>query len=96
MITKGFTFGYSDVAVNDQYFYQGVGPTLSLIATCLVVGTAGDLVWENSNGEAQWFPSVPLGYNYLSAGRVLSSATVRGVTRTTTASNIVWGASGTY
>lgn len=82
MITLGFTFSYSDNAVADTAF--------PYVSTYLLVGVSGDLVFEAPDGSAQWVRSCPVGYNPIAAKRILTSGTVNGTPRTTTASNIVY------
>lgn len=83
MITNGFAFGYSDVATINTAF-----PFPSLY---LIPGVAGDIVYENNLGQAQWFPAAQAGFMYpIGARRILSSGTVNGTPRTTTASSIVY------
>lgn len=96
MITKGFTFDFSDDVVLDDFFYETDSDSTKLISTCIYVGTAGGIVYENANGNSQWLSNPVVGPNYFSARRILTSATVRGVLRTTTADAMSWGASGRY
>lgn len=89
MITWGFVPSYSDVVTIDTPFtIDG----LTLVATYIFVsGMAGDIVWENIQGQAQWLPATQLGMTYIiGAGRILSSAVVNGTLRTTTATGLVW------
>jgi len=89
MITWGFPPSYSDAVTNDTYFTSN-GLTL-LAAYVYVSGASGDIVWENNKGQAQWLPAVLSGQTYiLGAQRILSSGTVNGTTRTTTATGLVW------
>lgn len=92
MLTLGFPPSYSDAVVNDQYFpLSGSDSTRILAAYIAVTGSTGDIVWENNKGEPQWFPAAQSGQVYiLGAGRILSSATVRGTSRTTTATGLIW------
>lgn len=99
MITFGFVPSYSDAVVNDSYFYIKSSTALNqrLIATYIaVMGASGDIVWENAQGDPQWLPGCLLGQQYIiGAARILSSATVRGTSRTTTATGLVWLSVGT-
>ncbi len=94
MITWGFPPSYSDLAVNDAYFAQSNSNAAHVLAAYLTIsGNTGDIVWENNKGEPQWFPNALTGQTYiLGAQRILSSATVRGTSRTTTATGIIWSA----
>lgn len=84
MISWGFAFGYSDLAVLDTNF---VKPSCYL----WVSGDTGDIVYENTAGEAQYFPNAQGNNIYpIAARRVLSAGTVNGTPRTTTATNIVY------
>lgn len=88
MITLGFAAGYCDVVTIDT--------ALPLTSMYLYVnGTAGDIVFENSAGQAQYFPNAQAGILLpLAASRVVSAATVNGTPRTTTATDIVYMATG--
>jgi hypothetical protein len=88
MITLGFVPSYSDaVTIGQFFFYNGVQYT----ATYIFVGSAGDIVWENNQGEPQWFPGAQANQGYImGAGRILASGVVNGVSRTTTASSMTW------
>jgi hypothetical protein len=89
MITWGFVPSYSDAAVNNVAFTQN-GRTF-IAAYIFVGGASGDIVWENNQGEAQWFPGSLLGQSYiLGAQRILSSGTVNSIPRLTTATGIIW------
>lgn len=89
MITWGFPPSYSDAVTNDAFFTNN-GLTL-LAAYIYVSGASGDIVWENNKGQAQWLPGCVLGQTYiLGAQRILSSGTVNGHSRTTTATGLVW------
>lgn len=91
MITWGFVVSYSDVATNDDYF---VTNGLTLTASYIYCQVAGDIVWENANGDAQFIEGALAGMLYpVGAARILSSGTVNGNSRTTTATDIVWLAS---
>lgn len=84
MISWGFAFGYSDIATIDTYFPK---PSCYLY----VSGSSGDIVYENTAGDAQYFPgAAEMGIYPIAARRILTSGTVNGVSRTTTATNIVY------
>ncbi len=92
MITYGFVPSYSDAVTIGNYFYNG---TEQLCATYIYVGSAGDIVWENNQGEPQWFPGAIAGQGYImGAARILASGVVNGVSRTTTASSMCWFSAG--
>jgi hypothetical protein len=84
MISWGFAFGYSDYATVDVSFPK---PSIYIY----VSGDPGDIVYQNSNGAAQWLPGVLAGGIYpIAATKILTSATVNGTTRTTTATDLVY------
>lgn len=79
--------GYSDVAVLDQLF-----PFASSFVR--VSGSAGDIVFENTQGEAQYIPNAQQYETiWIAAKRILTNGTVNGTPRTTTATDIQYGAS---
>lgn len=84
MISWGFAFGYSDLAV--------VGATFPLPSCYLFVsGATGDIVYMNTAGIPQFFPNAQGNNIYpIAATKILASATVNGTSRTTTATNIVY------
>lgn len=87
MISWGFAFGYSDEATIDVNF-----PFPSIY---LAVGGAGDIVYENTAGQAQWFPGAQAGMFYpIAARRILTNGTVNGTPRVTTATGIVYCSTG--
>lgn len=88
MLTFGFVPAYSDaVTVDTAFSSSGV----SCMAYYLAVGGAGDIVWQNAQGEAQWWPVAQAGQVYiLGAVKILSTATVNGQSRTTTATSMSW------
>lgn len=84
MISWGFAFGYSDLATVDVLFEK---PSCYL----WVSGSTGDIVYENSTGSPQFFPNAQGNNIYpIAARRILSTGTVNGISRTTTATNIVY------
>lgn len=84
MISWGFAFGYSDLATVDTNF---VKPSCYLY----VSGTSGDIVYENTAGDPQYFPNAQANNIYpIAARRILASGVVNGVNRTTAATNIVY------
>lgn len=92
MITWGFVASYSDaVTVGTPFAINGVS---SITASYILVGTAGDIVWQNAQGNAQWLPGAQAGSFYpIGAAQILATGTVNGTPRTTTASGMVWFAS---
>lgn len=92
MVTWGFVPSYSGAITIGQPFtktYNGV--TYTFTAMYIVVGGAGDIVWLNALGEPQWLPGCQANQVYiLGASQIVSSATVDGVSRTTTATNLTW------
>lgn len=89
MISWGFAFGYSDLATIDTLFAK---PSVYLY----VAGVGGDIVYENTLGEAQYFPNSQANNIYpIAARRILTSGTVNGNLRTTAATNIVYCSTGT-
>ena len=88
MITWGFAFGYSDLATLDTLF---VKPSCYIF----VSGATGNIVYENTAGEAQYFPGAQGNNIYpIAARRILTSGVVNGVNRTTTATNLVYCSTG--
>lgn len=92
MVTWGFVCKYSDaVTVGSPFKINGITFTSYYI---YVSGSSGDIVWQNDLGEANYIENAQAGQFYpIGASMILSSATVNGVTRTTSATNLVWLAS---
>jgi hypothetical protein len=90
MITQGFTFSYSDLVTLDT--------NIPYVSSYIYIpsGSVGDVVFEAPDGTAQWVKGAPAGYSPISATRVLTSGTVNGTPRTTTASNMVYCCAPTY
>ncbi len=88
MITLGFAGGYSDLATLDVAFPHP--------SAYLFVSTAsGNIVFQNTRGENQYFPGAQAGGLYpLGATMVLTNGTVNGTLRTTTATGIVYVSTG--
>ena len=89
MITWGFIPSYGDVVTVDQDF------TINGLTICgayiLVTGASGNIVWENAQGNAQYLPNAQSGQVYLlGARKILSSGTVNGTNRTTSATGLAW------
>lgn len=88
MITWRRVPNYSDVAVNDAFFLFN---SVAMVADYIIPGVTGDIVWENNQGQACWFPAAQAHQvYYLGARRILSSGTVNGSSRSTTATGIAW------
>lgn len=84
MKTYGRSFGYSDLATLDTNF-----PTPS--TEIYVSGSAGNIVYENTAGQAQYFPNAQAFGSYkIAARKILTSGTVNGNLRTTTATGLVY------
>lgn len=84
MISWGFAFGYSDYATVDVNFPY---PSVYIY----VAGASGDIVYMNSSGIAQWLPGALEGGIYpIAASKILSTGTVNGQVRTTTATQLVY------
>jgi len=97
MQTFGFSCGYAGGVILDQYFsVQVPQSTYPIVSSYIVIpstGTPGLIVYENSAGEAVYTPYGLLGYNPIAARRILTSATINGILRTTTADPMGWMAS---
>ena len=81
-ITNGFACGYADSVTLDTAFPQ--------VSAYILVGTGGDIVFENSVGDAQFISNAGEGYHPIAALKVLTSGTVNGTPRTTTASGMTY------
>lgn len=94
MITNGFAYGISDIVTVDTPFeYRGA---LLYSSYIYVYTTAGDIVYRNSVGDLQYLPSAALGYHPIAASEIVTSGTVNGVSRTTSAVGMAYCASGKY
>lgn len=84
MLTNGFVFNYSDLV--------SVGTAFPFPSYYIYVsGNSGDIVYQNSAGLAQYFPAAQAGMGYaIGATKILSSAMVNGVSRTTGATGLVY------
>lgn len=78
MYTYGRGFGYSDAVTLDTAFPHA--STFIYVAT-----TAGNIVYENTAGEQQVLIGAAVGYHPIVARKILTSGTVNGIARTTTA-----------
>ena len=85
MISFGFAFGYSDYATVDVNFPK---PSVYIY----VSGAGGDIVYQNTAGQAQWLPgAIEAGIYPIAARKILTSGVVNGTERTTTATGLVYG-----
>ncbi len=87
MITNGFAVGLSDLVTLDVLF-----PAPS--SYIYVTGSAGDIVFENTSGNPQFWPEAQAFNLYpIAARRILTDGVVNGTLRTTTATDLSYGAS---
>lgn len=96
MITWGFVAKYSDVVTLDTDFSIVVaGNTLVMESMyILVTGSSGNIVWQNKLGVNCYLPNAQSGALYpIGAAQILTSGVVNGVSRTTSATGLVWLAS---
>jgi hypothetical protein len=90
MITWGFVPSQSGVVTNNTPFIRN---GIQYLSAYITVGNAGNIVWQNNQGQPQYFPNAQAGQTYLiGATQILSSATVDGNSVSTTATNLVWWA----
>lgn len=84
MLTLGFSCGLGDEMVVDTPLSSNNG--YQLVTTYIYINTtAGDLVWRNSNGDLGYLPDAAVGVHAIAAIEIVSSGTVNGTPRTTTA-----------
>lgn len=107
-ITMGYTTSLSDQVVLDTFFDQiqtgGSGsvspiqtdPNQNVVSSYVLIGSAGDIVYENVHGDLQYMQSVPAGLMPMAATRIMTAGTVRGTPRTTTANLMSWMADYPY
>lgn len=98
MITWGFVVSYSDVVTVGQPFTMTINGVLTTFTSTYVgieeSGGSGDIVWLNALGIPQWLPNAQAGQYYpIGASQIVASGTVNGVSRTTTATSMLWMAS---
>lgn len=98
MITWGFVVSYSDAVTIGKPFTMTVNGVLTTFTATYIgietSGTTGDIVWLNALGIPQWLPNCQAGQFYpIGASQIITSGTVNGVTRTTTATGLIWMAS---
>jgi hypothetical protein len=83
MITNGSSFGYSDTVTLDA--------DLPYASTYIYSGDGGDIVYLNTAGEEQWFKGAAANqFIPIAAKKILTSGTVNGTSRTTSATNMVY------
>ena len=92
MFTEGFACGVSDAVTLDQYFVgpDGTSRCTSYYIVITTTGNEGGIVYENPNKQICWAPYLFTGFNPVAATKILTSATVNGVVRTTTATTLSW------
>ena len=92
MYTNGFVPVASDAVVVDQVFSGSIaGKTQNVVAAYITVGVGGDIVWKNQYGDLNWMPGTLAGLTYvIGAVEIVSSGTVNGTSRTTTATTMTW------
>lgn len=94
MITNGFAFGLSDIVTVDTPFSYNGNPVYS--SYIYVYTSAGDIVYRNSAGDLQYLPSAAVGYHPIAASEIVTTGTVNGSSRTTTATGLAYCASVKY
>jgi hypothetical protein len=92
----GFICDYSGAVTLDSAFVATKGDstaatTQTISAYISVGGSAGGIVYVDQFGFNQWWPNAFVGYNPIAATKILTSATIDGVLRTTTATSLGWG-----
>lgn len=91
MKTNGFVCAVSDAITLDSPFQDLQGnPVVSSYIMIPTGGTEGGIVFSDNNGNAAWWPYAFVGYNPIAATKILTSATVKGIPRTTTAVPTAW------
>jgi len=96
MQTFGFVCGHSGLVVLDTSFSSIISSTYPVVSSYIILpstATEGGIVYQNSAGETMWWPYAVLGYNPIAATKILTSATVNGTPRTTTATPMGWAGS---
>jgi hypothetical protein len=96
MITWGFVASYSDIVTTAMPFTMTVnGVVTTFYSTYIgVTGTTGDIVYLNPLGVACYWPAAQSGQIYpIGASKIIAGATINGVARTTTATNLFWAGS---
>lgn len=90
--TNGFNGGIADVVTFDQPFTDYVTGTVTP-STCIVVPTIGEegsIVYVDTAGNLRYWPYAFVGYNPISAIKIMSSGVVNGQMRETTATPLYW------
>jgi len=94
MITLGFACGISGPVTLDTAFTDGSGTPITSTYIGIPTGSGeGGIVYVNSIGVTKWWPFAYIGYNPIAASKILTSATVDGTPRTTTATNLFFAGS---
>jgi hypothetical protein len=95
-ISSGVTAGYADVVIPDTPF--GLDESSKpLMSTYISVGSSGNIVFRNTRNELQYLPNVSSGTLIpIAATEIVVNGNVRGIPRTTTASEMGWLASARY
>ena len=94
MITNGFTCETSDLVTVGTAF-SDPNSSISVISSYISIpttGTEGGIVYVNRAGQTCYWPYAFIGYNPISAVKILASATINSVLRTTTATPMYWHA----
>lgn len=95
-ISNGVTAGLADVVVIDTPFLVRADGT-KVMSTYITIGGNGDIVFRNTLGDLQYVPNVSSGTIIpIAATEIVSSGTVRGILRSTTAALLGWLGSGKY
>lgn len=88
MQTFGFSCGFSGEVTLDVAL-----PVPSTYIFLPSTATQGGIVYKNTAGQLQWWPYAVLGYNPIAATMIVTSGTVDGMSRTTTATPMGWAGS---
>lgn len=90
--TNGFNGSISDVVTLGTAFtdYVTGNPVISTYIIIPTIGEEGAIVYVDSGGNYRYLPYAFIGYNPIAAAKILSSATVDGIMRTTTATPLYW------
>lgn len=92
MIQYNQNASYSDLVTLDTTISQTLnGVVTNLITTYVKPGGTGDIVWLNGSGVPQYLPAAQANQLYkIAATKIVTTATVNGVVRDTTATNIAY------
>lgn len=95
MQTAGFVCGLGDEMLLDTPLPSNNG--YQIVTSYLYInGTDGDVVFRNSAGDLQFLPSAAVGVHPVAAIEIVTSGTVNGTPRTTTATGFSYLASNPY